>query len=97
MNKVKELLQRMDAEILDKVNAIVLERDLEIKSKAQEAFDNAVELEVAAIKAEVEKGYATAREYLLELLEDEPVAESVEPVLDETLVQDEPVSGPEVL
>lgn len=98
MNKVKELLNRMDQEILDKVNAIVLERDLEIKSKAQEAFDNAVELEIASIKAEVEKGYATAREYLLELLGDEPVAvEPIEPVLDETSVQDDLVNGPEVL
>lgn len=97
MNKVKELLDRMDKEILDKVNAIVLERDLEIKSKAQEAFDNAIELEIASIKAEVEKGYATAREYLLELLGDEPAEVVNEPVLDESIVQDEPVNGPEVL
>lgn len=67
MSRVEELLARMDAEILERVNAIVIERDAELKAKAQEAYDNAVELEIANIKAEVEKDYAIARKYLQEL------------------------------
>lgn len=75
MAKVRELLDRMDAEILDKVNAKVLENDAFIKAAAQEAYDKAVENEVAKIKSAVEAEYTTARAYLNELLEDEPKEE----------------------
>ena len=73
MAKVKELLERMDAEILDKVNAKVLENDAFIKAAAQKAYDDAVEAEISKIKSAVETEYATARAYLNELLADEPL------------------------
>ena len=75
MDRVKELLDRMDAEILEKTNAIVMQRDAEIKAKAQEAYDAKVEEEISRIKNDVEAQYATAKAYLTELL---PVEENKE-------------------
>lgn len=92
MSRVEELLARMDAEILERVNAIVIERDAELKAKAQEAYDNAVELEIANIKAEVEKDYAIARKYLQELALSSKTEEAPEP---ETEVVDETAEVPE--
>lgn len=92
MNKVKELLEKMDAEILEKTNSIVMERDAEIKEKAQLAYDEAVQDEIASIKEGVEAQYSTAREYLNELLVDEEVEEEKPEeavVAEESLVAEE--------
>lgn len=73
--KVNALLAKIDAEVIEKVNARVIERDAEIKAKAQKAYDNAVAEAVEDIKAEVEKDYEMARKYLADLREPE-VAEA---------------------
>mgnify|MGYP006970848142 CR=1 FL=1 len=72
MPKVRELLDKMEAEILAEVNAIAVQEDAEIKKYAQDAYDNAVKEKIADIKKRVEVKYETAKSYLMELLEDEP-------------------------
>lgn len=111
MNKAEELLAKLDGEILDKVNAIVMQNDAEIKANAQAAYDAKVEEEIAKIKEGVEAEYKVAREYLLQVIEAEKPVE-VEPVMEapieeapvEEVKPEEPVvsaddsnNGPEVL
>lgn len=80
----KELLAKIDAEILTEVNKLVAECDAPIKEIAQAAYDAAVEAEIAKIKAAVEIKYETARQYLTELLPEEPAEEAeVEEVKEE--------------
>lgn len=69
--KVEKLLKEIDDEVMAKVNAKVVEHDAEIKAKAQEAYDKAVEDQIADIKAGVEGEYAMARKYLESLKEKE--------------------------
>lgn len=87
MSKAKELLEKLEAEIFEKTNAEVLERDAEIKEAAQVAYDTAVEAAVAKIKTEVEGAYKIAKDYLLEIVESEPV--EVESAPTETIVIEE--------
>lgn len=90
MGKVAELLKRIENEVLDKTNAIVLSKDEEIKTYAQEAYDNAVETKITEIKKDVERGYETAKAYLLELLAEEKAAAG-EPILSESETEAEVV------
>lgn len=83
MSKAKELLEKIDAEILDKVNARVMERDAEIKEEAQKAYDAKVEEVIASIKAEVEVEYQVAKNYLNEVLAAEAPEIAEEPVVSE--------------
>lgn len=108
MSKAKELLAKMDAEILEKVNDIVLKEDATIKARAEEAYNNSVEASVAEIKAHVEVEYRVAREYLTQIIADEDkvegekaseepiepaVEETVEPVADEAMPSEPVVLG----
>ena len=71
MTKAEELLQKMNAEILKKTNAIVMQRDAEFKEEAQKAYDAKVEEKIAEVKAEVEGEYKVAREYLEQIIASE--------------------------
>lgn len=84
MSKAKELLEKMDAEILEKVNAIVLKEDAVIKAEAEKAYDDSVEASVAKIKAQVELEYRVARDYLTEIISSEEQVSEGEKASDET-------------
>ena len=84
--KVNKLLAEMDAEIMAKVDAKAIEKDSEIKAKAQEAYDAVVKDCIAEIKADVEKEYSIARKYLEDLREPEPVVEEA-PIANEAPVE----------
>lgn len=111
MTKAEELLQKMDAEILEKTNAIVMQRDAEFKEEAQKAYDAKVEEKITEVKAQVEGEYKVAREYLEQIIASEktsfpaseeargelnqPEAEAVAEPIEENL---EPAnSNPEVM
>ena len=84
MTKAEELLQKMDAEILEKTNAIVMQKDAEFKEEAQKAYDAKVEEKIAEVKAEVEGEYKVAREYLEQIIASEKTSfPTAEPVKDE--------------
>lgn len=78
LDKIDELLARIEAEIENKVNEIVAKNDERIKMAAQAAYDNEVERQLAEIKEEVAFEYETAKKYLLELK-----ASQVAPVVEE--------------
>lgn len=72
MSKVKELLSKLDAEMLVETDRIIAEKDGEIKAAGQAAYDAAVQSAINDIKAAVEARYSTARSYLEQLVELEP-------------------------
>jgi hypothetical protein len=71
MSKVKELLNKLDAEMLVETDRIIAEKDGEIKAAGQAAYDAAVQSAINDIKAAVEVRYSTARSYLEQLVETE--------------------------
>lgn len=88
--KINEMLGRMDKEIEQKLSIKVQEHDAEIKVKAQEAYDNCVKEEIAALRAEIEKEYDVARKYLEDCKEPE-IEEKHEEVM---LEREAPVEEP---
>lgn len=85
MEKVRELLTKMDIEIAAKVAEKTVEKEEDIKAYAQLKYDEAYAEKVAEIEAEAGKEYVMARKYLEELLIEEPIVEEVV----ETLLTDD--------
>lgn len=93
MSKTKELLERMEKEIFEKVNEIVLRDDELIKNKANEAYNLSIEESISEIKKEIENEYKIAREYLTQLINEEEKEEGQqqeeENCLNETIENEE--------
>lgn len=92
MSKTKELLERMEKEIFEKVNEIVLRDDELIKNKANEAYNLSIEESISEIKKEIENEYKIAREYLTQLIneeEEEGQQQEEENCLNETIENEE--------
>ena len=82
MSKASELLEKIDAEIKERVEAEVATKKDEINAYAKAKYDAAVEEKIGEIAVSVEADYAKAKEYLLEVVNSEAPAIAAEPAVE---------------